>query len=191
MLSRCITLFLVFCKISAITMGGGLVMIPVMEKEFLEKRNMLTKEDMLDTVAFVQSMPGVIAVNMALMIGYRAAKLPGALVSAFGVVIPPFLTILLIAFCFQTLSGNEAMSHIFSGVRAATCALILLSVIKMGKSVFKNHFAMLIALLAFLIFVLIPHINAIYVLMAAGVAGLVLPQSITMVQKKKEGEKKS
>lgn len=189
MLSRCIILFLVFCKISAITMGGGLVMIPVMEKEFLEKRHMLTKEDMLDTVAFVQSMPGVIAVNMALMIGYRAAKLPGALVSAFGVVIPPFVTILLIAFCFQTLSGNEAMSHIFSGVRAATCALILLSVIKMGKSVFKNTFAPLVALLAFLIFVLVPQINAIYVLIAAGVAGLVLPQSMTMVRKKEEDKK--
>ena len=150
----------------------------------------MTKEDMLDTVAFVQSMPGVIAVNMALMIGYRAAKLPGALVSAFGVVIPPFVTILLIAFCFQSLSGNEAMSHIFSGVRAATCALILLSVIKMGKSVFKNRFALLIAILAFLIFILIPNINAIYVLMAAGIAGLVLPQSITIAQKT-EGDKKS
>ena len=81
------------------------------------------------------------------------------------------------------------MSHIFSGVRAATCALILLSVIKMGKSVFKNSFAPLVALLAFLIFVLVPQINAIYVLIAAGVAGLVLPQSMTMVRKKEEDKK--
>lgn len=189
-LRRLYALFAVFFKISAITIGGGMVMIPVMEKEFLDKRKWLTRDDMLDTVALVQSMPGVIAVNMALMIGYRVAKLPGAMVAAFAVVIPPFLTILVIAFFFKTLSGNEKVSEIFCGVRAATSALILISVIKMGKKVLKNPFAITVAVVSFVILAFFPQVNVVYVIIAAGLAGVLFPESVTLSSKLPKEEAK-
>lgn len=167
-------LFGVFFKISAVTVGGGLTMIPVMEREFLEKRRWLTEEDMIDTVALVQSMPGVIAVNMALMMGYRMAKLPGAIVSAIAVVIPPFLAILIVASCFSSISGQETVSAAFRTVRAAVCALILLSAVKMGKKLLKRAFPVAVAVCAFLVFVFFPQINAALVIALAGAAGWIV-----------------
>ncbi len=171
--SRLPGLFLTFFKISAVTVGGGLTMIPVMEREFIEKRKWITGEDMVDSLALVQSMPGVIAVNMAIIIGYRTAKLPGALVSALGVAIPPFLAILVIASLFRSLSGNENVENVFRGVRAAVCALILLTAVSMGKKLLKSLFPCLVAGISFCIFVFLPDINAVLVIIAAGLAGLI------------------
>ena len=118
-------------------------------------------------------MPGVIAVNMALMMGYRMAKLPGALVSAIAVVIPPFLAILIVASSFSSISGQETVSAAFRTVRAAVCALILLSAVKMGKKLLKRAFPIAVAVCAFLIFVFLPQVNAALVIALAGAAGLI------------------
>ena len=185
---RLLVLFAVFFKISAVTVGGGLTMIPVMEREFLEKRRWLSEEDMVDTVALVQSMPGIIAVNMALMTGYRMARLPGAFVSAFAVILPPFLSILLIATCFSTISGQATVSAAFRAVRAAVCALILLSALKLGKKLLKRMFPVVVAVCAFLIFILLPQVNAALVIALAGVAGWIVR---TPREEEKEEERKS
>ena len=129
------TLFRVFFKISAVSVGGGLTMLPLMSREFSEERKWITEEEMVDVVAIVQSVPGIIAVNMAILIGQRAAGLPGVFAASVGVVLPPVIVILAIAALLFQLSGNETMDHIFLGVRAAVSALILLSVIKMSKSI--------------------------------------------------------
>ena len=171
--ARLPVLFWSFFKISALTVGGGLTMIPVMEREFIDRRAWLTAEDMVDTLALVQSMPGVIAVNMALMIGYRTAGIPGAMTAAAGVTLPPFLVILAVAAFFRTLSSSETMSHIFRGVRAAVCALILLSAVNMGKKLLKAPFPWFTAVLSFVIFLLLPQVNVVYVILAAGIAGLI------------------
>lgn len=168
---RLSVLFGVFFKISAVTVGGGLTMIPVMEREFLEKRRWLTEEDMIDAVAVVQSMPGVIAVNMALITGYRMAKLPGAFIAALAVVIPPFFAILIIASCFAAISGQETVSAAFRAVRAAVCALILLSALKLGRKLLKRAFPVVVTAAAFLVFVFLPQVNAALVIALAGVAG--------------------
>ena len=171
---RLLVLFGIFFKISAVTVGGGLTMIPVMEREFLEKRRWLTEEDMVDTVALVQSMPGIIAVNMALMMGYRMAKLPGAFTAALAVILPPFLSILIIASCFASISGQETVSAAFRSVRAAVCALILLSALKLGRKLLKRAFPIAVAALAFLVFVFLPQVNAALVIALAGVAGWIV-----------------
>ena len=179
-------LFAVFFKISAVTVGGGLTMIPVMEREFLEKRRWLTEEDMVDTVALVQSMPGIIAVNMALIMGYRMAKLPGAFTAALAVILPPFFSILIIASCFATISGQETVSAAFRSVRAAVCALILLSALKLGKKLLKRAFPVAVAVLAFLVFVFLPQVNAALVIALAGLAGW-----IVRTPREEEEERKS
>ena len=76
--SKNITLFRVFFSISAVALGGGLTMLPIMSREFVEKRGWLSDNDMLDTVAVMQSLPGIISINMAVLIGYRVSGIAGA-----------------------------------------------------------------------------------------------------------------
>ena len=167
------TLFRVFFKISAVSVGGGLTMLPLMSREFAEERKWITEEEMVDVVAIVQSVPGIIAVNMAILIGQRAAGLPGVFAASVGVVLPPVIVILAIAALLFQLSGNETMDHIFLGVRAAVSALILLSVIKMSRSVLKGPLPIAIALIGFLLLVLF-DVDAVGMIVGAAVVGLAM-----------------
>lgn len=171
-LGRSWALFYVFASISAVALGGGLVMLPVMQKEFVAKRKWLTDEDMLDTVALMQSLPGIIAVNMSSLIGYRVAGIPGVLAATFGVVLPPFLTIVAIAYFLFNFCDLEAVQHVFTGIRAAVCAMILVSVIKMGKKTLTGAFEITIAALGFII-LLFFKVNIILLIVLAAIAGLV------------------
>ena len=167
------TLFRVFFKISAVSVGGGLTMLPLMSREFSEERKWITEEEMVDVVAIVQSVPGIIAVNMAILIGQRAAGLPGVFAASVGVVLPPVIVILAIAALLFQLSGNETMDHIFLGVRAAVSALILISVIKMSRSVLKGPLPIAIALIGFLLLVLF-DVDAVGMIVGAAVVGLAM-----------------
>ena len=169
--SRLWTLFSVFFKISAVSVGGGLTMLPLMDREFVEKRGWLTETDMVDTVAVVQSVPGIIAVNMAILIGRRVAGFPGILAASIGVVIPPVVVIIALASVVTRLSDSTTAAGIFRGVRAAVAALILLSVIKMSKNILKGIFPILTAAIAFLLLVVF-DMNAIIMIFAAALAGL-------------------
>lgn len=164
-------LFSVFFKISAVSVGGGLTMLPLMDREFVEKRGWLTESDMVDIVAAVQSVPGVIAVNMAIMIGRKAAGFPGILAASFGVVIPPVIVIVALASVVTRLSGNETVSNIFRGVRAAVAALILLSVVRMSKTILKGVFPAVVAVFGFLLLVVFEW-NAVILIFVSALAGL-------------------
>lgn len=183
------TLFSVFFKISAVSVGGGLTMLPLMSKEFAEDRDWVTAEEMVDVVAIVQSVPGIIAVNMAILIGQRAAGFAGVLAASFGVVLPPVIVIIAIAALLVQLAGNAVMDHIFLGVRAAVSALILLSVTKMGKTVLKSPVPIVIALLGFLLLVLFDA-DAVGMIIGAAVAGLALGGIQYLRLKKAAGERK-
>ena len=192
--NRLWTLFKVFFKISAVSVGGGLTMLPLMDREFVEKRNWMSESDMVDVVAIVQSVPGIIAVNMAILIGQRTAGLAGAIVASVGVVIPPVVVTVVIAALLFQLSGNATADHIFTGVRAAVSALILLSVIKMSKSILKSPVPIVIAILGFLLLVVF-DVDAVGLIVASAFAGLLIA-GISRLRKKQlelrggEGEKK-
>ena len=158
----------------------------MMSKEFSEDRKWVSEEEMVDIVAIVQSVPGIIAVNMAILTGSRVAGLPGVLVASVGVVLPPMIVISLLAALFSQFSGNATMDHIFLGVRAAVSALILLSVIKMSRSVLKTLAAKVIALAGFLLLVVF-SVDAVGMIVGAAVVGLVLSW-IHYLRLKKAGE---
>lgn len=172
LLRRCFVLFNVFASISAVSLGGGLVMLPAMNRAFVEKRKWLTNDDMLDTVAIMQSLPGIIAVNMSSLIGSKIAGVPGAIAGTLGVIFPPFVTILLIAYCLTNFFDTPAMVNVFKGVRAGVCALILLSAIQLGKKVIKGPFEIALAIIGFLS-ILVFNLNVILMIILAGIAGLV------------------
>jgi len=169
--ARCWALFTLFFGISSITLGGGLTMLPVMQREFVEKRHWLTEEDMVDTVAVMQSLPGVIACNMSVLLGYRIAGIAGAVTATIGVVLPPFLVILAVALGLSKLAENETLNHIFLGVRAGVTALILLSAIKLGRQIIKDAFTATVAAIAFVALAFL-DMNAVWFIVAAAVVGL-------------------
>lgn len=169
--NRVRTLFAVFFKISAVSVGGGLAMLPLISREFVEKRRWMTDEEMVDVVAVMQSMPGIIAINMGILIGYRTAGILGAVSAAFGVVVPPFTVIVLVAAFISFFKDNQHLANAFLGIRAAVCALILLSVIKLSKQILRSKAAAVIAAAAFVGLVFF-EFNAIWMIVLGAALGL-------------------
>lgn len=126
-------LFWSFFKIGTFTIGGGYAMIPLMEKELVDRRRWLSHEDFLDILSVSQAMPGVFAVNMATNIGYKLRRVPGALASIVGNILMPIMIILGLATCFHYLRGNEVVEAIFRGMRPAVVALIASPVFRMAQ----------------------------------------------------------
>ena len=121
-------------KIGLFTIGGGYAMIPLMEQELVDKRGWLSREAFLDQLALSQSMPGVLAVNMATGVGYRLRGISGSVAAIVGNIAMPILFILLLAICFRQFRGNVYVEHFFMGVRPAVVALIAAPVFKLAKS---------------------------------------------------------
>lgn len=165
------TLFLVFLRISAAAVGGGLVMVPMVTEDFSEKRRWMTHTEMVDCIAAVQSMPGIIGVNIAAAVGYRIAGVAGSFCAVVGMLLPPFFAILIIAPCFLAISKNVWVAEAFGGVRAAVCALILLAAVKLGKNVLKSPFAWIVASISFAVLAFFPQVNVIWVILAGAAAG--------------------
>ncbi len=182
MLQRSKTLFGVFFYLSAVTLGGGLAMLPLMQQEFVDKRGWMTNDEMVDTVAAMQSMPGIIATNMGVLIGYRCAGVLGALAAMAGGVLPPFIAIVLLATVVAQLRQFAFVQHLFLGVRAAVAAMILLAVISLGRQILKGDrfrlvFSWSVTIASFIALVFF-DVDAILVLMVGAILGLIafLPQ---------------
>ena len=166
-------MFSSFFKIGAFTIGGGYAMLPLIDREFVQVRGWVTPEEILDVYAVAQSLPGVIAINASICVGYKIAGLRGAFVASAGMIIPSFVSILLIAMFLVNVQDNPWIQKAFAGVRAGVTAMILLAAIKLGKSILRNPPAWIIAGLSFTALV-IANISAILVIVTSALAGFVL-----------------
>ena len=128
-----IKLFFTFARIGGFTFGGGYAMLPMLQKEVVEKYKWVTNDELLDYYAIGQCTPGVIAVNVATFIGQKQKGVPGAIVATLGVVAPSVVIIGVIAAFISGFRDLEVVQWAFSGIRAAVVALILSSVIKISK----------------------------------------------------------
>lgn len=117
-------LFITFFKIGAFTIGGGYAMIPLIQREIVDRRHWLSETDMLDAIALSQTMPGILAANIAALVGQRLLGTRGALLAVFANILMPILFILLIALFFRQFRDNPTVEHIFMGIRPAVVALI-------------------------------------------------------------------
>lgn len=129
-------LFLTFMKIGAFTFGGGWAMISIIQREVVEKHRWLETEEFLDLLALAQSLPGILAVNIAVSVGDKLRGFKGSLASALGTILPCFLIILTIAVFLtpEIITGNPTVSAIFKGIRPAVVALIVAPVITSAKA---------------------------------------------------------
>ncbi|MCX7786582.1 MAG: chromate transporter [Spirochaetes bacterium] len=166
-----LTMFLSFFKIGAFTIGGGYAMLPLMEQEFVQNRKWVDPVEIVDVFAVAQSLPGVIAINASIYIGYKVDRIRGALVAALGVILPSFLVILCIAAVLLRFQENLWVQKAFAGVRAGVTALILLAGIKLGKAILKNYLAWGIGIGAFFLLVIV-RIQAVVVILASALVGL-------------------
>ena len=168
-------LFFTFAKIAAFVLGGGLAMLPVIEETFVNKKKLLTSEELLDVVALTQSVPGIIAANAAVSIGMKIAGFAGALAALAGAILPSFLIILVIAILFPALSPeNRFWLGAFAGIRAGVTGLIIATAWKIGKNTLKGVFEVITA--AVLFGAALYGINPGIIIVSAIIAGVIYTQ---------------
>ncbi|MBQ3648287.1 MAG: chromate transporter [Spirochaetia bacterium] len=169
----CLYLFLAFFKISFFTVGGGPVMLAVMDQEFHLRRKLLSDTAMNDILAIIYSMPGAIGVNAALNIGYKLAGKKGSACALAGVLIPPVAIILFITTFVEMLKGSPLTGYAFISIRAAVTVFILFTVGNMMKKTFRCWKDVVIALFAFLAVEFV-NLPAVYVVASCGLLGILM-----------------
>ncbi len=140
-------LFATFFKIGGFTFGGGWAMIPLIEREVVERHKWVSREEFIDELAVAQSLPGVLAVNMSVLIGNKLKGLKGSIAAAMGTILPSFTIILLIAIFFTHIYDNPVVESVFRGIRPAVVALILVPVVTTARSARLNKYTFLIPII--------------------------------------------
>ena len=185
-------LFISFLKIGAFTFGGGWAMIAIIEKEVVDKKKWIDKEEFLDLLAIAQAMPGILAVNIAVAVGDKISGKKGSFVSALGTIIPSFCIILLIAIYLtpDTIKNNDTINRIFMGIRPAVVALIIAPVLNAAKNAKINRKTVIIPIaVALLIYSGIPYIsNPILYIILGGVCGVIIHRHILLKTKQKDSK---
>lgn len=168
-------LFLVFARVSAITIGGGYVMFPMLKRDVVESKDWITDEELIDYYALGQSVPGIIAINTSTLIGYRKRGIPGAIAAAAGMAAPSLVVILLISAFFVHYLDNAWVQKAFAGIRAAVVGMIAMAVWNVGKKSVTTPVKAAIALGSFLAIIGL-HWSPILMIVAGAVLGLLLFQ---------------
>lgn len=166
-------LFLVFVKIGAILLGGGYVILPILQNEFTEKRNLVSEEDLLTYFALSQSLPGIIATNMSVFIGYKLKGFLGGLAAMIGVIFFPFWTIVILASVIEILSGNNIVQGMLWGVGIAIIVLIFLTIKEAWQKTEKDNIFYFIFILS-LIALLAVKLSPIQVILLFSIVGVIL-----------------
>ncbi len=144
-------LFLAFARVGVMTFGGGYAMIPILEREIVDRHGWATSEELMDYYAVGQCTPGVIAVNTATFIGYKIAGNIGGVMATLGVVFPSFVIITVIAGIIQNFADIPAVRSAFAAIRVCVCVLIFNSVLKLWNSAVKDKAALVLCLLVFVL----------------------------------------
>lgn len=179
-----LSLFITFFKLGIICFGGGYAMIALIEREIVEKKKWLSKEEILDIIAISESTPGPIAVNMATFIGTKKAGFLGAALATFGVVLPSFLIIFALSFFIVEFKELTYVAYAFKGIRAAVLVLILSAVIKFFKQIKKTAVAIIIMIAALCVTAL-TDFSAIYTLLIAATLGIIVAYILRFFEARK------
>lgn len=170
-ISRLATLSWTFFKIGFFTFGGGLAMIPFIVGEFVDKKKWLTADEMTDMIALAQSFPGVISVNVSILVGHKVASKSGAVCAVIGTVLPAFISIVLILTLLAGFEDNEWVRIVFVGIKAASAALIFEAVYRMARKALRQSLHWIIAAAALIVVML--GFSAAWSVVLGAVAGMV------------------
>ncbi len=180
-------LFATFFRIGLFTLGGGYAMIPLIEAEVVDRRKWIDKTLFLDLIAIAQSCPGVFAINLSIFIGYRLKGFKGAVLTTMGTAMPSLLIILAIAMFFQHFQDVPWVAAAFAGIRPAVVALIAAPTFNMARRAKISFINCWIPIgSALLIWAL--GVNPIYIILAAGIGGLIYGKLCTEEQSQTSSE---
>lgn len=180
-------LFLTFARIGGFTFGGGYAMLPMLQKEVVERHGWATLEELMDYFAIGQCTPGVIAVNTATFIGYKQKGFWGAIFATLGAITPSIIIITIIAAFISNFQDFEIVQYAFGGIRAAVVALILSAVLKLSKKSIIDIFTFVIFLIV-AVASFLTDLSPIIFVLAAGICGLVI--NLTGIRNKMKKEEK-
>ena len=167
-------LFCTFFRIGLFTFGGGYAMLPLLQREIVEKKKWATEEELLDYFAVGQCTPGIIAVNTATFVGFKEKKLSGAIFATLGIVSPSLVIITVIAALLSNFAHIAAVQNAFAGIRVAVCVLILNSIVKLWKKSVVDKLTFAVFLAVFFGSVLLSHVSPVVFIVAAAVLGIVV-----------------
>ena len=173
-------LFFTFFKIGAFTFGGGYAMLPIIQKEIVENKGLISEEEFMDAIALAQASPGPVAVNTSVYVGYRIRGFKGALSATLGAVLPSFLIILLIAAYFIQFRDNQIVERVFLGIRPAIVALILAAVYKMWIKTKRTYLKFFVAIGTIFIIIFL-GISPVWVVIAGALVSVIYHKFILKI----------
>ena len=182
LLPTLLELFAAFFRTGIFTFGGGLAMMPMLQKELIEKKHWLTEEDLIDYYAVGQSTPGIIAVNVATFVGYRQTGILGGIVATLGMICPSIIIITILAGTINSISDYPYVQAALKGINVAVAALLTTVIIKFAKKTIKNVWNVLYMLLAFALIFFFKVPSYIVILATLGIGCL----NVVRLQKKAE-----
>ena len=161
-------IFTCFAKIGAFTIGGGYAMIPIIQKEVVDKRGWISEEDFMDILAISQSAPGILAVNISIFLGHKLKGTKGSIVATLGSTLPSFTIILLIAMFFAGYQDNPTVMAIFKGIRPVVVSLIAVPMINMAKKAKLNFYTGSLAVITALLIIFL-KVSPLYILLVVAI----------------------
>jgi len=164
-------LFISFIRIGAFTWGGGYAMVPLIQKELVDKKQLISDEDFITGLSVAQGLPGAIAINTACYVGQRVAGFPGMLTAVLGSVLPSFLIILMAATFLFHFGDHELVQHFFRGATPAIVALIACGIVSIGKKALKKRIDLVLAVVLFTL-VLIFRFHPLWIVLLGAFTGL-------------------
>lgn len=166
-------LYYTFAKIGTFTIGGGLAMMPMMQKELIEKKHWITEEDLIDYYAVGQSTPGIVAVNVATFVGFRQVGIIGGIVATLGMVTPSLVIIMILAGLINSISDYPVAQKALRGINVAVAALMTSVIVKFAKKTIKNIVNAVFMLISFAL-VFFFKVPSFYIILCALAIGVVL-----------------
>lgn len=169
-MKKLLRLYFIFFKIGIFTVGGGIAMIPLIIDQVSKKHKWIDEDEVVDAIALCQSLPGVIAVNIATHVGYKLKGALGALFATIGVITPSFIIILVIK-CLGVVSEMPIVQFCMDAMRATSVSLILVAAVSLGRKSIKDKFGIIVAILSFCLVALF-KVPAYFVIIIAIVLGI-------------------
>ncbi|MBQ3393280.1 MAG: chromate transporter [Lachnospiraceae bacterium] len=177
-MNEILELYLTFVKIGCVTFGGGYAMLPILERELVDKRGWTTMDDLRDYFSIGQCTPGIIALNVSTFIGEKRHGVTGALAATTGFLTGPVAVILVIASFLQNFAHLPVVQHAFAGIRVCVCVLIIQAVLRLWKTSVVDRYSLLLYLAVFVLHafggVLPVKIPAAILVILAGAAGILM-----------------
>lgn len=181
-------MFITFFKIGAFTFGGGYAMIPLIEREVVDKNNWISKEEFIDIIAISQSFPGALAINSCTFIGYKIGGTLGAILGLLGVALPSFFIILIVAAVFNSFRNLKIVNLIFRGINAAVPVLILVGVNSLARVLDKTTTNIIIIIITIILTVFF-NMSPVYIVIGAALYGIFINRNNRNEHKKEVSNK--